>query len=87
MKALLAIAMFLTLTACMGPGPGLTGNDTGGIIPYPLVASQSVASATSERVVAARIAEAHCARHNKRFVDLYIRRQYGEYVSFTCSWR
>ena len=76
---------FCTVAACTGPGPGLTGNDGGGIIPYPLVASQSVG--TSDRVVARAMAADHCARHNKRPVNLNIRRKYGEYVSFDCSWR
>ena len=85
MKPLIALTALLSLAACTGPGPGLTGNDSGGIIPYPLVASQSVA--TSDRIVARAMAADHCARYNKRPVNLDIRRQYGEYVSFECSWR
>lgn len=89
MKRLLVLASLLTLVACTGPGSGLTGNDTGGIIPYPLVAAQSqgISNATSDRAVARAMAEAHCAGYNKRAVNLDIRRQYGEYVSFDCSWR
>ena len=85
MKSIFVLASLVTLAACTGPGPGLTGNDTGGIIPYPLVASQS--QGTSDRAVARAMAAAHCAGYNKRAVNLYLRRQYGEYVSFDCSWR
>ena len=85
MKPLFALTAFLAVAACTGPGSGLTGNDGGGIIPYPLVAAQSVG--TSDRVVARAMAADHCARYNKRPVNLNIRRKYGEYVSFDCSWR
>jgi hypothetical protein len=85
MKPLFVLAITLTLAACTGPGPGITGNDIGGIIPYPLVASQS--QDTSDRVVARAMAADHCARYNKRAVNVTIRRQYGEYVAFDCSWR
>jgi hypothetical protein len=89
MKPLLALTALLTLSAslaaCTGPGPGLTGNDSGGIIPYPVVAAQSVG--TSDRVVARAMADEHCARYNERAVNLNIHRQYGDYVSFDCSWR
>jgi hypothetical protein len=89
MKQLVALTALLTLGACTGPGPGLTGNDSGGIIPYALVASQSQGnnSATTDRVVARAMAAEHCARYNMRAVNLNIRRKYGEYVSFNCSWR
>jgi hypothetical protein len=85
MKPLIALIAVLTVAACTGPGPGLTGNDMGGIIPYPLVASRSVG--TSDRVVARAMAAEHCARYNMRAINLNIRRQYGDYVSFECSWR
>ena len=31
---LIVAALTVVLTACAGPGRGITGNDTGGIIPY-----------------------------------------------------
>ena len=31
---LVVVALSALLTACTGPGRGITGNDTGGIIPY-----------------------------------------------------
>src|SRR3974390_66545 len=61
MKLSLAYACLFLLTACVGPGPGITGNDTGGIIPYPLVASQG----GSDRAVAQAMASEHCARYHK----------------------
>lgn len=94
MKSPLVLTALVTLAAaslaaCTGPGPGLTGNDSGGIIPYPVVAAQSQGknSATSDRVVARAMAADHCARYDKRPVNLNIRRRYGDYVSFECSWR
>jgi hypothetical protein len=85
MKRFVILGTFLTLAACTGPGPGITGNDLGGIIPYPLVASLS--QGTSDRVTARAMAASHCARYNMRAVNVTIRRQYGEYVAFDCSWR
>jgi hypothetical protein len=87
MKPLLALTALLSLAACTGPGPGITGNDTGGIIPYPLVASQADGSRNADRAVARSMADGHCARYNKRAVNVTLRRQYGEYVAFDCSWR
>ncbi|HEY4142585.1 MAG TPA: hypothetical protein VGM57_14285 [Pseudolabrys sp.] len=87
MKPLFVLAMFLTLCACTGPGPGLTGNDIGGIIPYPLVASQGDGSRNADRAVANAMAADHCARYNKRAVNVTLRRRYGDYVAFDCSWR
>lgn len=87
MKPLIALAALFALTACTGPGPGITGNDTGGIIPYPLVASQSGGTRNADRTVARAMAADHCARYNKRDVNLTVRRQYGEYAVFDCSWR
>jgi hypothetical protein len=91
MKRLFALTALLSLAAslaaCTGPGPGLTGNDSGGIIPYPLVASQGDGSRNADRAVARAMAAEHCARYSKRPVNLDIPRKYGEYVSFDCSWR
>ncbi len=81
------VSLAASLAACTGPGSGITGNDTGGIIPYPLVASQGDGSRNADRAVARAMADGHCAGYDKRAVNLNIRRQYGEYVSFDCSWR
>jgi hypothetical protein len=85
MKMLLAGSALFLLTACVGPGPGITGNDSGGIIPYPLVAS--LRNGASDTAVAKALASEHCARYGKRAVVTNIRRAYGEYVTFECRWR
>ena len=87
MKPFILLGTCLTLAACAGPGPGVTGNDLGGIIPYPTVAAQSQGSATSDREVVRAMAADHCARYNERAVNITIRRQYGQYAVFDCSWR
>ncbi len=87
MKPLFALTALLTLAACTGPGPGITGNDTGGIIPYPLVASQSGGTRHADIAVARAMAAGHCAGYNKRAVNVTVRRQYGDYAAFNCSWR
>lgn len=87
MKPLFAIASLLALAACTGPGPGITGNDTGGIIPYPLVASQGDGSRQADRAVASAMAAGHCAQYNKRAVNVTVVRRYGDYAAFDCSWR
>ncbi len=57
-----------------GPGPGVTGNDTGGIFPY----SPAVENSYQD------IAEAHCARWARLAKVTSIHRKYGDYVSFVC---
>lgn len=57
-----------------GPGPGVTGNDTGGIFPY----SPAVEGNYKE------IAEAHCARWSRMAKVTSVHRKYGDYVSFVC---
>jgi hypothetical protein len=57
-----------------GPGPGVTGNDTGGIFPY-----SPAVEGTYEQ-----IAEAHCARWARLAKVTSIHRKYGDYVSFVC---
>lgn len=75
-KALIAVGLILAcgLAGC-GVGPGLTGNSTGGIIPW-----------TAENQAYARdYAGEHCARYGK---DAELGRIYarpGEYISFTCQ--
>ena len=74
--AYLALGLLLAtaLTECAGPGPGVTGNDTGGIIPY--------AYAPPEQ--ARDLAIAHCARYNKQPKATGVDPQYGGYYSFSC---
>ena len=57
-----------------GPGPGITGNDTGGIFPYrPAVPG-----------IYEDIAESFCARYGRLAKVTSIHRIYGDYVSFVC---
>lgn len=75
MRKRVCIALFgLLLTACVGPGRGITGNDTGGIIPY------SPAVEATYRDLAA----AHCARWHRLSHITSVHRQYGDYISFVC---
>ena len=60
----------------LGPGPGLTANDTGGIIAY---------SAATE-ADARQIAVDHCASYGKVVKFLAVDAQYGGYISFACRW-
>jgi hypothetical protein len=57
-----------------GPGPGITGNDTGGIFPYSPAVS----------VTYKRIAEDWCARWHRLSHVTSVHRVYGDYVSFVC---
>jgi hypothetical protein len=57
-----------------GPGPGLTGNDTGGIIQL----TPEVAYTYKE------IAVAHCARWGRYAGISSVRHVYGEYIGFRC---
>ena len=57
-----------------GPGPGITGNDTGGIFPY-----RPAVSGTYDE-----IAEGFCARYGSLGKVTGIHRNYGDYVSFVC---
>jgi hypothetical protein len=77
MRASLAsLAAVLLLCACAGPGPGVTGNDTGGIIPY----------ANADPAAAREMARAHCAQYDKVPRATGVDRQYGGYYSFACMW-
>jgi hypothetical protein len=58
-----------------GPGPGLTGNDIGGIIAY---------SPDLERGVYRAMATNWCARWDRRSYVTSVHRRYGDYVSFVC---
>jgi hypothetical protein len=75
MVASLAIAA--AVGACAGPGPGLTGNDIGGIIQW-----------TPENQLYAReMAGAHCAGYNKYARITSVHAVYGDYIDFACDWR
>jgi hypothetical protein len=56
--------------------PPFKGNDTGGIIAYPL------ASQTDVRALAID----HCARYGKVVKFLGVQPEYGGYISFSCRW-
>lgn len=62
--------------AAGGPGPGVTGNDTGGIIPW---------SRENQRF-ALDMARAHCAYYDKHARITSLRARYGEYIVFACRW-
>jgi hypothetical protein len=62
-----------------GPGPWITGNDTGGIIPY------SPAIARVYRQMAAD----YCASWGRLSHITSVNRRYGDYIGFVCidkSW-
>lgn len=75
MRHAVPLIALLLLSGC-GTGPGLTGNDTGGIIPY----------ANYDRTAATEMAAAHCARFNKLTKATAVDPQYGGYYSFACVW-
>ena len=58
----------------LGPGPWLTGNDTGGIIPY----SPEVAGTYRE------MAAQWCAGWGRLSHITSVHRIYGDYISFVC---
>jgi hypothetical protein len=57
-----------------GPGPGLTGNDTGGIIQW----------TPSVQPIYRNLAADWCAQWNRRAQITSVNRRYGEYVGFRC---
>ena len=56
--------------------PAFKGNDTGGIIAYPL----------ARQVDARQIAVDHCASYGKVVKFLAVDARYGGYISFACRW-
>ena len=56
--------------------PAFKGNDTGGIIAYPL----------AQQADARQLAVDHCARYGKVVKFLGVQANYGGYVSFACRW-
>ena len=74
-RALLVVALGLTLASCVGVyGP--KGNDIGGIIPW---------SAETESD-ALNIAQANCSQFNKYAVITSVHRVYGDYIAYACWW-
>jgi hypothetical protein len=56
--------------------PPFRGNDTGGIIAYPLASQVDVR----------QLAVDHCAYYGKVVKFLAVDAQYGGYISFACRW-
>jgi hypothetical protein len=70
----LGLLLASVLASCAGPGPGVTGNDTGGIIPY----------ASVSRELARDMAIDHCGGYGKEARATGVDAQYGGYYSFAC---
>lgn len=85
-KSATAIAMAIGVVGCIaaspapayhtftGVGPGVTGNDTGGIIPY----SPAVEGIYRD------LATEYCARWGRLSHVTSVQRRYGDYISFVC---
>ncbi len=58
----------------VGPGPGITGNDTGGIIPY----SPALEGVYKD------MAASYCASWGRLSHVTSVHRRYGDYISFVC---
>jgi len=56
--------------------PAFKGNDTGGIIAYPMASQLDVR----------QLAVDHCASYGKVVKFLAVQPQYGGYISFACRW-
>lgn len=56
--------------------PPFKGNDTGGIIAYPMASQMDVR----------QLAVDHCASYGKVVKFLAVQPQYGGYISFACRW-
>ena len=56
--------------------PPFKGNDTGGIIAFPMATQTDVR----------QLAVDHCARYGKIVKFLAVNPQYGGYISFACRW-
>jgi hypothetical protein len=55
-------------------GPGLSGNDSGGIIPY----------SPENRAIARDWAFQHCGAYGKVPYHFVVYAKYGQYISFSC---
>jgi hypothetical protein len=67
------MALGMALGACVGPGP-FKGNDTGGIIAWSPEAEASAREVTAS----------HCSRYGRQARITSIRREYGDYIAFSC---
>ena len=56
--------------------PAFRGNDTGGIIAFPMASQMDVR----------QLAVDHCASYGKVVKFLAVDAQYGGYISFACRW-
>jgi hypothetical protein len=64
----------IAIAGAAGPGPGITGNDTGGIFPYSPYIEHTYK----------QIAANYCASWDRLSHVTSVHRQYGDYVSFVC---
>jgi hypothetical protein len=62
--------------------PPFKGNDTGGIIAFPMAAQADPMAAADVR----QRAVDHCAQYGKVVKFLAVDAQYGGYISFACRW-
>ena len=74
--SLVAMVMLAGAPARADWVPAIKGNDTGGIIAYPLAQQSDVR----------QLAVAHCAQSGKVVKFLAVDPQYGGYISFACRW-
>ena len=76
LAGLAAVCLFTASPAAAYEVPPFKGNDTGGIIAYPLAAQTDVR----------QLAVAHCAAYGKVVKFLSVDPQYCGYISFACRW-
>jgi len=75
--SLVAVCGMLACTpARADPVPAFKGNDTGGIIAYPLTGQTDIRT----------LAINHCASYGKVVKFLAVEAHYGGYISFACRW-
>jgi hypothetical protein len=75
--SLVAVCAMLALTPARADTvPPFKGNDTGGIIAYPLTGQTDIRT----------LAITHCAAYGKVVRFLAIQPYYGGYISFACRW-
>ena len=75
--ALVAIGGMLALAPVRADTvPAFKGNDTGGIIAYPLTGQTDIRT----------LAINHCASYGKVAKFLAVEPHYGGYISFSCRW-
>jgi hypothetical protein len=74
--ASLVLASSAAHAGAAGPAPGVTGNDTGGIIQW----TPEIPDFDFYK----HIAVEHCARYNRYAGISSVRHRYGEYIGFQC---